>query len=274
MPKQIQECIIAGGQLHGKSDFALVKSRDRNYHAKVNVVRELLDDDLEIVYMRDIDTGYTEGMNSQGIGIINSALLVGEDEKAVKGKKKSHDGDVMRKALTYGNLSDVIKCLTSFKGGIRGHTFVGSPKALYSLEMTSKHNPIIKKLDPKTGFDVRTNHGVEHPNAGYSPDRKPDDYLGSKIRKATAEVELNGIGDWEDLAPALAKQPFEGESNYNMLRRTENMRTTSQVAMNLDKKAFTLYIFPNECSYDGLDDRTPDGYEPKIKFKVYKWNGE
>ena len=134
--------------------------------------------------------------------------------------------------------------------------------------MTSKHNPIIKKLNPETGFDVRTNHGEEHPGAGYSPERKPDDYLASKIRKATAEVELNGIDNWSKLAPSIAKQPFESDSNYNALRRSDNMRTTSQVAMNLDKGEFALYVFPNECTYHGLVDDTPDDYQPKIKFKL------
>jgi hypothetical protein len=162
--------------------------------------------------------------------------------------------------------------LTSYKNGIKGHTFVGSPKAMYSIEMTSKHNPIITKLNPSTGFDVRTNHGEEHSGAGYSPTRKPDDYLGSKIRKATAEVELNGVDDWSNLAPAIAQQPFEPDSNYNALRRSGNMRTTSQVAMNLDKGEFALYIFPNECTYQGLEDNTPDEYEPKINFKLVNWN--
>ncbi len=272
--KIISECIIAAGQLHGHEDFALVKSRDRNYHANVKVYREMSseEDSLEIIYMLDDDTGYTEGMNSSGIGIVNSALLVGDDEKAVKGKKKSHDGDVMKKALQFSSLNDVIKTLTSYKNGIKGHTFVGSPDAMYSIEMTSKHNPIIKKLNPTTGFDVRTNHGEDHSSAGYSPERKPDDYLGSKIRKATAEVELNGIDDWGDLAPSLAKQPFETGSNYNVLRRSDNMRTTSQVAMNLDQGEFALYIFPNECTYHGMVDNTPNDYQPKIKFKLVNWN--
>ena len=270
--KRLLECIIAGGQIHGKEDFALVKSRDRNYVSNIKVFRELTDDQIELVYMLDTDTGYAEGMNSHGIGIVNSALLVGDDENAVKGKKKSHDGEVMRKALEYSSLNDTIKCLTSHKGGIKGHTLVGSPNAMYSIEMTSKHNPIIKKLNPETGFDVRTNHGEDHPGAGYNLDRKPDDYLGSKIRKATAEVELNGISNWDELAPALAIQPFEPDSNYNTLRRSDNMRTSSQTAMNLDKGEFALYVFPNECNYQGFFDSTPIDYVPQIKYKLVNWN--
>lgn len=275
--KKIEECIIVGGMSSG--DHVLAKSRDRNYHARVEIVRRVLDDGTEIVYFRDLDTGYAEGMNSHGIGVVNAALSISDDEKAkdkTKSKVASDDGPRLVKCLTKHDIDEAIKSLVGFKGGIKGHTFVGNPQSLYSVEMSSEHTPIINKLDPTTGWDIRTNHGFEHDGAGYTPDRRPDDYMSSKIRQAQAEVELSNIDDFEKIAPALAKQNFEKDSNNNMLRRVpeKGMKTTSQVAMHLANKEFRFYQFPNECTIEGLADHTPDDYEPKIKIRVFRYGKE
>ena len=270
--KRVDECIIVGGEVDG--DHVLAKSRDRNYHARVEIIRDLLDDGTEIVYFEDLDTGYAEGMNSHGLGVINSALSIADDEKAkdkTKGKVASDDGPRMINALQFQDIDEAIKSLVGYMGGIKGHTFVGNPTSLYSIEMSSEHTPVITPLDPTTGFDVRTNHGQDHSGAGYHPQRRPDDYMSSKIRKAQAEVELADVGDFEEIAPALAQQNFEPDSNNNMLRRTvpkHGMVTTSQVAMHLPKKEFIFYYFPNECDFEGINDKTPDDYEPKINIRV------
>jgi len=271
--RKMDECIIVAGEASG--DHVLVKSRDRNYHARVEIVRDLLDDNTEIVYFQDLDTGYAEGMNSHGLGVINSALSISDDEKAIKdktkGKVQSDDGPRMINALQFQDIDEAIKSLVGFMGGIKGHTFVGNPTSLYSIEMSSEHTPVINKLDPATGYDVRTNHGQEHDGAGYSPDRRPEDYMSSKIRKAQAEVELADVNSFEQLAPALAQQQFEPESNNNMLRRTipnNGMMTTSQVAMHLPNKEFMFYYFPEECDFEGIVDKTPAGYNPIIDIKV------
>lgn len=268
---RIDECIIVAGETEGKN--ILAKSRDRNYHSRVEVIRDLLDDGTEVVYFQDLDTGYAEGMNSHGLGVVNSALSISEDENEVKGKVRSEDGPRMIKALAHSTIDDAVKSLVGFKGGIKGHTFVGTPNAVYSIEMSSEHTPVINKLDPTTGFDVRTNHGVDHAGAGYTPDRRPNDYMSSKIRKAQAEVELSGIEDFEEVAPSLAKQNFDHDSNDNLLRRVPSesgMVTTSQVAMHLPNREFMFYYFPKECDFEGLVDKTPENYEPKINVRIIK----
>lgn len=269
--KRLEECIIVAGETEGKN--VLAKSRDRNYHARVKIVRDLCDDgETEVVYFEDLDTGYAEGMNSHGLGVVNAALAVSEDENEVKGKVRSEDGPRMIHALkTSKTIDDAVKSLVGYKGGIKGHTFVGNPGGVYSIEMSSEHTPVINKLDPTTGFDVRTNHGKDHDGAGYTPDRRPKDYMSSKIRKAQAEVELAGISDFEEVAPAIAKQHFDPDSNDNMLRRVPSeagMVTVSQVAMHLPNKEMIFYYFPDECDFEGVEDRTPEDYEPKINVRV------
>jgi|TARA_R110001599_G_scaffold71320_5_gene199108 hypothetical protein len=275
LPNHIDECIIVAGETAGKN--ILAKSRDRNYHARVKIVRDL-HNDTELVYFEDIDTGYAEGMNSHGLGIVNSALSISDDEKAkdkTKDKVTSDDGPRMIQALKYSSIDDAVRSLIGFKGGIKGHTFIGTPDAVYSIEMSSEHTPVINKLDPTTGFDVRTNHGAEHSGAGYTPERRPTDYLSSKIRKAQAEVELADIESFDDVAPSLAKQNFSHDSNDNMLRRVPDdagMVTTSQVAMHLPNREMVFYYFPNECDFTGIEDRTPDDYEPRVNIRVVRVN--
>jgi hypothetical protein len=219
-------------------------------------------------------------MNEKGIGIINAALLVSADEKSAdafmdrqKKKGNSNDGPRIKRALGMPKLNQCIKSIVGYDSGLKGHTFVGSPESLYSVEMTSKHNPVVTKLDPATGMDVRTNHGEEHPGAGYSPDTQPDDYLSSKIRKATAHVALAGVDNHEELMPALTRQTFEPDSNMNMRRTTDNMRSSTQIMMHLDKLEFILYLLPDENKYVGLMDKTPAEHEPVITVRIFEYNG-
>jgi hypothetical protein len=271
---RIEECIIVAGETEGKN--ILAKSRDRNYHSRVEIIRDLMDDGTELVYFQDLDTGYAEGMNSHGLGVVNSALSIADDENAkdkTKGKVASDDGPRMIQALKHSSIDDAVKSLVGYKGGIKGHTFVATPDAVYSVEMSSEHTPVINKLDPTTGFDVRTNHGVDHPGAGYTPDRRPDDYMSSKIRKAQAEVELADIDDFDSVAPALAQQKFDHDSNDNMLRRVPTklgMSTTSQVAMHLPNREFVFYYFPEECDFEGVVDKTPENHNPLISIRVVR----
>ena len=219
-------------------------------------------------------------MNENGVGILNAALLVSNDEKAAdkywdrqkRKKGSSNDGPRVLRALAQPTLQKCIKSLVGYNHGIKGHTLAGSPKSLYSIEMTSKNNPIVKRLNPDTGFDVRTNHGIDHPDAGYTLERQPGDYLSSKVRKAAAEVALSDLEEPDDLMPALADQQFTTSSNMNMLRRTDNMRSSSQVLLNLADLELICYYFPNECDVVGIDDRTPPDYEPKINVRIVRYN--
>ena len=174
--------------------------------------------------------------------------------------------------MTYPRLSQAIKSIVGWDDGLKGHTIVGSPTALYSVEMTSKHNPIVKKLNPETGFDVRTNHGEEHPNAGYTPHGFPEDYVSSKVRKAAAATAIANIEDYEELMPAIASQQFDKNSNYNTMRKVDDgMRSSSQVMMHLDKLELLCYLIPGECTFSGVVDKTPEDYEPKIKINVKEY---
>ena len=105
----INECTIAHTIVNDK--IILAKNRDRSYTTNVKVVRELIND-VEMVYIVDEDTDWSEGMNNYGTAVINSALMVNADEKEKKLAKKkgkpSEDGKKIRRALMFRKASDSI----------------------------------------------------------------------------------------------------------------------------------------------------------------------
>ena len=85
MKKLIKECIIVAKK--ATDSIILAKNRDRAYNPQIEVVHEIIDG-VEIAYLRDTHTDWSEGLNEFGIGIVNTALMVGFDEFEKKIVKK------------------------------------------------------------------------------------------------------------------------------------------------------------------------------------------
>ena len=104
---RLQECVCTA-KMYG-DDMVLGKNRDRNYNPTLKVVRDMTGYGVEILYVIDNDTDWSEGMNEHGIGLVNSALFVKRDEKEVQKKKtalRSKDGARIREVLGKTKLSD------------------------------------------------------------------------------------------------------------------------------------------------------------------------
>ena len=181
----LNECIIVSRKFG--NDMVLAKNRDRAYKPEIEIVHTLING-VEVVYLHDITTDWSEGMNELGIGIVNTSLMVGYDEKekAIVSKtgKKSKDGIRIRTALGQKNIKDSLRAAILTNGGVKGHTFIADPNHLITIEMTSKHQPVIKVQDPSKLY-VRTNHGLAHPDAGYT---EGPDYKSSVVRRASARA--------------------------------------------------------------------------------------
>jgi len=67
MKRHLEEC-IAIASMFG-NDMIIGKNRDRNYNPNLKVVRELTGYGVELCYVIDQDTDWSEGMNSHGIGM-------------------------------------------------------------------------------------------------------------------------------------------------------------------------------------------------------------
>ena len=109
----IKECIIVSKEVGDK--FILAKNRDRAYKPKLEIVHTLFGG-VEVVYLHDLTTDWSEGMNEFGIGVVNSALLVGRDESehkiVKKGGKPGADGNKIRNILRQPKLIDAIRSVS------------------------------------------------------------------------------------------------------------------------------------------------------------------
>lgn len=273
--QQLNECVIIAKRIEdkesGDAGFVVFKHRDRNYKPSLSIVHTVVNG-MEIVYLRDDTTLWSEGMNSAGICIVNSALAVNADENAGKIAKKadvspsfSKDGERILKALTMNNIDDASFFCKNYKGGIQGHTLITDGDEVYTMEMTSQHPAVLTRLD---GLDqiVRTNIGVIHSDAGYQQGSGIG-YKSSLLRRSTAEKMISDVEDPKEMLVALRKQPYAKNSQFNPRRSTSTLSTSSQLYMNAKTKEFHLVLIKDQIeTFKGIVDQIPPDFEPTIKI--------
>jgi len=285
--ERLSECVVAGVRL--SDGIVLAKNRDRGYDAKMEIVHEVVDN-IEMVYWHDVDTDWSEGMNEFGIGIVNSSLMVADDEKETdkvekkreekidnkeKGKNPQHatDGAKIRQVLTQKNVRDAIKVLISTRGdgssefkGVSGESIVSDGKDIYVIEHSSIDTPIIRKLKGDKKVVVRTNHGIYHKHLGYQSGPKE---VSSHSRLNLAKDHLQDAQTDQDVID-LMKKKYKDNPFLNPYR-TDNkfhMQTVGQIMMNCDTKTVTVRMDDEHGKLETVENLLPKGYEPKIKIKI------
>jgi len=268
-----EACIIAGRKFG--DGLCLMKTRDRAYDPKLQVLH-VERDGTEMAVVFDKTTGYLEGVNEHGIGIVNTTLMVVRDEQEgvkktkgdkQKGPKRSKDGPKIFKALEAETLDDAIRSLVSFRGGIKGHTFVADGERMVCIERSGRHPAKIHRLDP-TRVNTRTNHGVAYPDAGYT---HGDDYVSSIVRRWEAQKRLQNVNNPEVVAPALVQAIHEADSPFNPVRCTDKMRTTSQLTIDTTNPTLYLYVIPGHADLSPPRNVLPDGRRPKIPVRTFRY---
>ena len=266
----LHECIVIAKQ-YG-DDMILGKNRDRNYNPILKVIRDITPYGIEMCYVVDDETDWSEGMNQYGIGLVNSALFVKRDEKefdkSKKAKAKSKDGVRIREVLGKDNLTDAVTAAVEFHGGIKGHTLLGDGKQLISIENTSRTKPIVKVKDLSKQSLVRTNHGLEHPEAGY---QNGNDKISSETRLQNALEILQSNADYHKLFPEFYNHRQDKGPKYDLVRAQNKLWTSSQLIMNLTKKEMILYLIPDAVTFIGIENKLPKDYSPKIQFSIKKY---
>jgi hypothetical protein len=266
----LNECIIVSTEMDDK--FILAKNRDRAYKPQLEIIHEIIDG-VEVVYLHDMITDWSEGLNEFGIGAVNAALAVGHDEiekKVVKKKgKPGKDGLKMRHIISRKTLTEAVNACLHYKGAsdkaLNGHTFISNPKKMVSVEVTSKHKPVIKIQNIEQPH-VRTNHGHSYQDAGYT---NGESYKSSVLRKISAEKQLKKIDSWYGIPKSMRTDYYEKHSPFDTARDTEKMFTSSQLVMNLTDKVFFLTYFSSKVEkFNGIVNKLPKGYKPKIKIIV------
>lgn len=271
---KINECVIAKLDIAGSN--VLVKNRDRAYVASIEIVHELIDG-VEVVYLHDTITDWSEGMNEYGIGIVNSALQVKEDEKeGLKKKKKSgprqsKDGLKIRTALSKKTLKSVLKSIIEYHGkdpnkvGVTGETLVSDANDSYWIEMTSKVEPSIEKLSKKE-LVVRTNHGIDDPRLGYTKGKKKESsHSRLKLAHKALEKAKTIEGALDELAARHAKDNFMNPYRDNSRAK---MHTTAQIGYDLKNKIVYIRYDEKFGKFEGVRRELPKGYVSKIQLIV------
>lgn len=266
MTPLLNECIIVASTIG--DNVILAKNRDRPYKPELEIIRRVVNG-VELAVLHDKTTGWVEGINAHGIGLVNSTLMVRRDETEKKRVrvtgKKSPDGDRVLHALSHNSLKGAIMSAVKYDGGLEGHTIVANATDGVIIEQTSKHNASIIALDMED-VTVRTNHGHIHTDAGYTEGIK---YLSSRIRKYSAEHQIDTVTEYHEVARALRARQYDNPL-LNMVRNAEKMFTSSQIVMNLTTLEMMVYIFESKVEkFHGLKNELPTGYTPKIKIKVF-----
>jgi hypothetical protein len=260
----IDECTSVGIKVGDK--IVLAKNRDRTYNPIIKIVREIING-TEVLYMHDINTDYSEGINEHGIAIVNTTLQGKADEKEIKTttkhKKLNADGHIVRNALQYKDLDKLVDSLELFKRGLGGHTTIAHPGGFIAIEKLRRGKPAIRKYG-KEEVVVRTNHGINYPDQGYQAGEDRDSsvsrayYAGLEARKAKSPEEvLKRLRDHHGIAGYL--EPYR--TNYKVW-------TSSQIMMNISDLTVEFVVDEN-TRFLGIEDNLPINYKPKIKLQLY-----
>jgi len=263
-------CVVAVSKKEGV--VSLLKIRDRNYVPRIKIVREM-QAGTEIAHLFDTWTGWSEGVNEYGIGVVSSALMVVNDENEKKEPTgRSRNGDRIRQLLGAKNMDAAIEIALS--SAVSGCTFISDGKKTVLVEYDPKieGDPILRII--KDGATVvRTNHGVFLEGAGYTSGA---DLKSSEERKETAEKVLAKTKKIMEIAPAMgkARKKDRGHPN-NVLRKTDNMTTSTLIVTIPKDRKMLVYLIPDEVAFLGVENKLPKGRKPKVKVEVFdyeKWD--
>lgn len=246
-------CVVAVKYFKG-SGWIGVKNRDRNYQPTVQIVQSNRTG-VQRLYLDDLKTRYTEGVNEFGLSILSASLSIKSDEKEadkVDGDDRdasymSPDGKDIRDALLTKSPMQAIRLLVERE--LAGCTFVFNEKDCYLLEggFTIKKEDAKDKEVPRdyiykilkiTDYAVRTNHGVVLPQLGYKVDAA-DPYF-ARARKSSEvrrKIALNGVKNCTDpleMMNAISETPNK-DAFMNPIRLGDtnkgDMVTTGQLML-------------------------------------------
>ncbi len=251
-----------------------VKNRDRNYKPSIRMVQSFRED-IERLYLYDLNTKYAEGLNEFGISILSASVNTRHDEQeaAISSGKPSNkpfyspDGKMVRKALLEKTLKSALEKCIELK--LPGNTIVFDQNTAYLLEGAlnvekgNKYEHEYHEIS-KDKVAVRTNHGIWIPWAGYK-EGKPSESSQSRMNMGLENIQ-KAEGP-EDMLKAISSTPNK-DPQLNVLRideRRGEMRTTGQIMIIPSK--LTLYYRPIYCEIE-FDFNKLDSVETKTFFQI------
>jgi len=243
-------CIIVAKYFPG-TGWAGAKNRDRKYIPTLDFIEDTKDN-VSRMMMHDSVTGYKEGINSQGLSILNTSLDIGDDEPDVdSGKTKtSPDGRAIAEALLQRDPRSAVKMLLKYR--LVGCTIVFNRDTLYLIEAsdrdgTAPYRYKVKEI-PRNQTVARSNHGIFLPWASFqrkkNDPQQTRDRISSESRLLQAEMVVDTARKPEDLVDGMCKVYVRNPQLNIMRTSTEpnKFRTTCQLLC--VPKERTLYCRP------------------------------
>jgi len=278
-------CVILYVNINGQK--ILAKHRDRVYKPNIEIVHEIVNG-IEMAYIRDKKTGWIEGLNENGCGIVNSTLNMNESKNPQRRSFKS----AQKKNKIYNSLKHKDK--KSFLGTLlekgntnyllEGNTLFVFDDSVFHIENNLQNNFVIKKI---INNSVYSNHGINLPNEGFTKGKKG---LSSFLRKRIVEEELEKIKDikkcdielYDEISNVLNKNYSNIDPRFHPYRDKKNtlkrlkgidknqifIITTGQLFLNITNKELVYYKDTNNSEKVKYINKLPTNYVPKIRIII------
>lgn len=283
-------CVILFTTINGKK--ILAKNRDRIYHPNIEIIHEIIDG-IEVIYLMDKKTGWIEGMNENGLALLNATLNMKDSDsrsfintrKNVLKKKKNKIFNALKNNTKKNIFYNLIKKSDDPNLILEGNTLIHYNNEVYHIE-----NDIFNKFNIRNIKKplVLTNHSNYLRKLGYTKGKKG---LSSYLRQTLVEMKLNENYSKENnnkeiyddlmnnvlniyspnIDPRL--QPYRDEklvknSFPNLEKDAVIIYTTGQILCNVTDKEFVYYYDKNNSAKVKYINKLPTSYVPKIRVII------
>jgi hypothetical protein len=276
-------CVIVYTEINGKK--ILAKNRDRTYKPDIEIVHEIVDG-VEVAYIRDRESGWIEGMNENGLGLVNSTLSRTDGKvpknRKVKIKQITKKNNVIYKALinpnkTNQNFYDIIKDAKN-KYILEGHTLLFHNNEVFHIENNIENEFVAEKINRTAVF---SNYGIKLKNEGYIKCKQGmSAFLRANIVKN--ELKNHKVKTIDELVNIMNRnykninprfQPYRDKyytmkKNKNVEPRNIKVSTTGQIVYNMTDKELIYYTDINNSQGVEYINKLSRDYAPKIRIII------
>jgi hypothetical protein len=268
-------CVILCTKIKGKQ--ILAKNRDRTYKPSIEIIHEIVNG-IEIAYIRDKNSGWIEGINENGFGLVNSTLS--RTDGKMKKNKIVKKKNLIYKALTEKhideNFYDIIKD-DKRHYTLEGHTILFFNNELIHFENNKMNEFVAEKIN---NDKVYSNFGINLKDEGYTKCNKGmSAFLRSNI--LNTELKKNNIDSIEKLSNIMNTNykninpryhPYR-DKNYSQKKNRNsksnfNVNTTGQIIFNMTDLELTYYADTNSSEKVKYINKLPNDYTSKIRISI------